>query len=87
MRPLTGGSTTPNYAAHGSPFHPVGLGSGTGYFTITQDYAVVEQVRFQMWNDAQTVLLFEMIIDAEYTFGNPTPNVDRSWGNVKTMFR
>jgi hypothetical protein len=57
-RPFTGGALTSNYAASGSLLYPVGSGSGTGFFTIIDGAVKVDQIRIQMWNDAQTRLLF-----------------------------
>jgi hypothetical protein len=68
LRPFSNGSLTPNYAAHGSPAYPSGAGSGTGSFTITGVQAVVDQVRVQMWNSAQTTLLFEAFLPVYFRF-------------------
>jgi len=67
-RPMTGSSLTPNYAASASPLYPTGSGTGTGSFTITTGNAKVDGVRFQMYNDAQTVLLLEIIIPVNYPY-------------------
>jgi hypothetical protein len=71
-RPFSNGALTPNYAAHASPLYPTSAtGSGDGYFTITSGQVVVDQIRFQMWNAAQTTLLFETFIPVHYLFGDP----------------
>ena len=67
-RPFSGGSLTPNYAAHPSPLYPVGSGSGTGNFTIKSGDAMVDQIRFQMYNADQSVMLLEFFIPIEYHF-------------------
>jgi hypothetical protein len=67
-RPFSAGALTPNYAAHGSPLYPVGSGAASGFFTISDVPALVSQIRFQMWNDAQTKLLFETKIPVSYQF-------------------
>ena len=66
-RPFTAGSLTPGYGAHGSPAHPTGEGSSTGFFTINSA-AKVDQIRFQMLNAAQTELLYEYFVDVDYEF-------------------
>ncbi len=69
VRPVTNGSLTPNYAAHGSPLYPVGSGSGDGYFTITDVPASVDQLRFEMLNADQSVQLLQFFVDVNYGFG------------------
>ena len=71
-RPFTNGALTPNYAASGSPTYTLSSGSGTGFFTITSQQAVVDQIRVQMWNLNQTVLLFEAFLPVYYRFYDPT---------------
>ena len=71
-RPFTNGALTPNYAAHGSPIYPIGGGSGSGFFTIYSGPAVVDQIRIQMWDANQTVLLFEAFLPVYYRFRSPT---------------
>ena len=67
-RPFTNGALTPNYAAHGSPVYPFGSGSGTGYFTITSGDVIVDEIRFQMWDANQTVMLLEFFVPVEYIY-------------------
>jgi hypothetical protein len=97
-RPFTNGALTPNYAAHGSPLYPIGGGSGSGFFTITSGQVVVDQIRIQMWDDAQTTLLFEAFLPVYYRFRDPTnivtniefspdtPNVFKFNQNVNLTF-
>ncbi|MHC4888469.1 MAG: right-handed parallel beta-helix repeat-containing protein, partial [Planctomycetota bacterium] len=75
-RPMTNGSTSPNYSAHSSPLYSPGNGSGTGDFTITAGDVVVDQIRFQMYNMEETVLLLEIFVPVEYHFGNSITNID-----------
>ena len=49
-RPFSGGVLTPNYGANPSPLYPVGSGTATGYFTISDLPATVDHIRIQMWN-------------------------------------
>ena len=73
LRPYTDGALTPSYAAHGSPLYPTSAtGSGTGWFTITTGPVVVDEVRIQMWNAAQTTLLFEAFLPVYYLFSDET---------------
>lgn len=67
-RPMSGGSLTPDYAAHGSPNYPIGSGSGDGYFTITAGDALVDEIQFRMFNDDQSVLLLEFFVPVHYIF-------------------
>ncbi|HEX9091318.1 MAG TPA: hypothetical protein VF831_07500, partial [Anaerolineales bacterium] len=75
-RPFTNGALSPNYAAHPSPVYPPGSGPGTGYFTITSGTVVVDQVRIQMWDPDQTVLLFEAFLPVYFRFMNGPNMVD-----------
>ncbi len=68
-RPYTNGSPTPNYAAHGSPLHPVGSGSvSTAYFTVSSGEATVDQIRFRMVNADQTQVLLEFFRAVQYHY-------------------
>jgi len=71
-RPFTNGNLTPNYAAHGSPIYKTGAGQGSGSFTISSGTVVVDQIRIQMWDAAETSLLFEAFLPVYYRFMNPT---------------
>lgn len=74
-RPMTGGVLTPNYAAHGSPLYPAGSGTATGSFTITKGKVIVDHIRIQVYNAAQTVMLDEVLIPVYYRFTSATANV------------
>ncbi|MFA4966492.1 MAG: hypothetical protein WC709_12785 [Thermoleophilia bacterium] len=67
-RPFTSGALTPNYGAHGSPIYPIGTGAASGFFTISDGTVRVDQIRLQMWNAAQTKLLFQAKIPVSYQF-------------------
>ena len=67
-RPLTGGALTPDYAAHTSALYPLGSGRASGWFTTNAGPAVVDEVQIQMWNAAETTLLFEARLPVEYQF-------------------
>ena len=71
-RPFTNGSLTPGYWAHGSILYPAGHGSGTGWFTIPYGNVAVDQIRFQMYDASETVLLRELFIPVEYRFCDGT---------------
>ena len=68
-RPFSKGSLTPNYAAHGSPLYPVGTGSGSGSFTITSGDVKVDHIRFQMWDNTNSHLIYEAFVPVCYLFG------------------
>jgi hypothetical protein len=67
-RPMTGGATTPGYGAHGSPLYPNGSASGTGFFTITLNNAIIDHIRFQMFNENQSQLLLEYFLPVDYHY-------------------
>ncbi|MCI0495220.1 T9SS C-terminal target domain-containing protein, partial [candidate division KSB1 bacterium] len=67
-RPITNGNLTPGYAAHGSPLYPVGVGNGTGSFTITGGDVVVDHIRIQMKNADQSQLLYEELFPVHYNY-------------------
>jgi hypothetical protein len=72
-RPVTGSALTPNYSACGSPLYPAGNGTGSCSFTITSGAVTVDRIRFQMWDDTQTTLLFQTFVPVNYQFrGNAT---------------
>lgn len=93
-RPMSGTSTTANYAAHASPVYPAGTGSGTGSFTITSGDATVDGIRFQMMNANQTALLLEFVVPVDYLYRahsvadiafTPVPPEGLVWNNDVTM--
>ena len=67
-RPITAGAATPGYGAHGSPLYPTGSGSGTGFFNIGSGNAVVDHIRFEMYNDNQSQLLLEFFLPVNFRF-------------------
>ena len=70
-RPFVGNSPAPNYAASPSGISPTGSGTGSQFFTITAGNVTVDRVRIQMWNAAQTTLLFEAFLPVHYEFRAP----------------
>jgi len=70
VRPVTGGSLTPNYAACASPLYAASSGSGTCTFTIASGSGpvTVDHLRFQVLNADQSALLFEALVPVSYTF-------------------
>ena len=98
VRPFSGTILSPNYAACGSPLYPIGTGTGTCSFTITSGATTVTRLRFQMWNDSQTTLLFQTFVPVSYQFkGNAnlvrslflapaTPNILLFGQNVTVRF-
>ena len=68
-RPFSKGSLTPNYAAHGSSLYLVGTGSGSGSFTIKSGDVNVDHIRFQMWNNTSSHLIYEAFVPVCYLFG------------------
>jgi hypothetical protein len=70
-RPFVGNSPAPNYAASPSGISPTGSGTRSQFFTITSGNVTVDRVRIQMWNAAQTTLLFEAVLPVHYEFRAP----------------
>lgn len=70
-RPITAGAPTANYGASGAGISPMGSGTGTQNFTISTANVKVDQIRFQMYNAAQTTVLFEAFIPVYYEFRTP----------------
>jgi hypothetical protein len=72
-RPFEGGVPRIDYAAHPSPLYSIGMGSGSGFFTILdfgQGIAHVDQIRFQVVADDDSSVLHEEFVDVDYTFGS-----------------
>jgi len=70
-RPFVGGAAAPGYAASPAGSTPTGSGTGTQWFTITSGTVTVDRIRIQMWNTAQTTLLFEAFLPVSYEFRAP----------------
>lgn len=66
--PFTNGAYTPNGGGNPSPVYPMGSGTGTGFITVLSGDVVVDQIRIQMWNQAQTELLFETFLPVYYYY-------------------
>jgi hypothetical protein len=70
-RPLFEGVLRPDYLAHPSPLYS-GMGSGSGFFTIGDTglpVAYVDEIRFQIFNADQSMLLHEIFVPVDFTFG------------------
>ncbi|MBW8041499.1 MAG: right-handed parallel beta-helix repeat-containing protein [Planctomycetes bacterium] len=89
-RPFTNGALMPAYTAHGSIVHPVGNGSGTGWFSIPYGNVAVDEIRFQMYDPCGVVLLRELFIPVLYRYCDgtcvwhvdtdaPGANTGRNW--------
>lgn len=68
VRPKTGKSLTPQYAACGSPLYAAPAGSGSCDMTITSGNVTVDGIRIQMWTKGQTQLLFSTTLPVHYKF-------------------
>ncbi len=66
-RPFTKGGLSHDYSAHGSIIHPIGEGTGSGFFTLNSEGSV-DQVRFRMWDAEQENLLLELFVEVDYYF-------------------
>lgn len=69
-RPFTDGTSTPNYAASGSPLYAVGSGGGTANFTITSGEATVDSIRFHVTNADQSQVLLDYFVPVNYHFAS-----------------
>ena len=97
-RPFTNGALTPHYGAHPSGSYTSISGSGSGWFTILSTQVVVDQIRIQMTNADQSLLLFEAFLPVYYRFRDSsnivthitlrpdTPNVFQYSKNVTLAF-
>jgi hypothetical protein len=72
IRPITGTTTTSNYAASGSSQYK-GQGNATATFTITEGNTQVDKLRVQVYNSTQSRLLFEFYFPVSYTFAPNLP--------------
>lgn len=68
IRPFTGGALTPAYAAAITPLYPTGSGTDTTTFHLTAGTNVhIDQLRIQVFNSDQSVMLLETFVDVDYT--------------------
>ncbi len=68
VRPFTGNTLTPSYAASGSPIY-TNSGSAAASFSITAGTNVkVDKLRIQVYNPDQSELLYEFFENVSYTF-------------------
>jgi len=67
-RPFTDGALTPGYSASGMTAI-AGEGTGTQWFTFNAGDHHVDQVRFQVWNPAQTQLWLQFFVPVDLTWG------------------
>jgi hypothetical protein len=68
-RPFNNGSLAPGYNAQGSPAYPPGDGSGTSWFGFANSDQEVDQIRFQVYNNDQSQLLFEYFVNTTHFWG------------------
>lgn len=68
-RPFTNGNPTPGYSASGSPIY-MGSGTANGTFTINTGVAVVDEIRIEVYNADQSLLLRRMWVPVNFHFGS-----------------
>jgi len=68
VRPMTGGSDTPNYIHSGSGFMPAGSGSAERWLSITSGDVVVDHYRLAMYSYDWSELLLEIMLPMTYYF-------------------
>ncbi len=91
-RPFHGGALEGGYTASGSDVLPTPGGSADQWFRYNSGAHHVDQVRFQMWNADQTVLLLEFFTPVDLTWGPHgvanfalTPGTPEHLGNEQTV--
>jgi hypothetical protein len=91
-RPFHGGALAGGYVASGSDVLPTPGGSGDQWFRYDSGTHHVDQVRFQMWNATQTVLLLEFFTQVDLTWGphglanfTLTPGAPEHLGSPQTV--
>ncbi len=68
IRPFTEGALTPSYAAEITPLYPTGSGTDTTAFHLTAGTNVhIDQLRIQVFNADQSVMLLETFVDVDFT--------------------
>lgn len=76
-RPVTDGSLTPGYGAHGSPLYAAGSdGTASGFFQIGSGtgQTIIDEVRFRVLNGDQSELLGEFFVDTNFKIGEALPD-------------
>jgi hypothetical protein len=91
-RPFHGGALEGGYTASGSDVLPTPGGSTDQWFRFNSGAHHVDQVRFQMWNATQTVLLLEFFTPVDLTWGphglanfTLTPGTPENLGSAQTV--
>ncbi|MBN2736030.1 MAG: hypothetical protein JXR70_03555 [Spirochaetales bacterium] len=70
IRPMTGGSLTPGYAASGSALF-TGIGTGTSFFRITAGNNLhIDQLRIQVLDPDTNAVLLQSFVNVDYTVRN-----------------
>jgi hypothetical protein len=72
-RPMTGNSTSPNYAASPSQLYTTNFGVGSQYFTITTGDVKVDKIRFRIYDKSKTKLLYQKFIDVKFRYPTCLP--------------
>lgn len=68
-RPFTNGNLTPAYSASGSPLY-TGSGTANSTFTINMGTVVVDEIRIEVFNADQSVLLRRLWVPVNFRFGS-----------------
>lgn len=91
-RPYHDGELEGGYVASGSDVLPTPAGSASQWFRFDTGPHEVDQVRIQMWNATQTVLLLQLFVPVDLTWGphglsdfTLTPGTPENLGNEQTV--
>ena len=72
VRPFSGVQLAPGYAACGSPVY-TGTGTASCAISLTSGPTLVDKLRVQMWNTAQTILLYEAFLPVGLLWSGAAP--------------
>jgi len=85
VQPFTNGALSFPYIGRVSPLQPAGKGNGTSFLAAPPMSVVVDQLRFQMYNADESVLLLEVFVPVEYHCGNSITNISLSPPSPATL--
>ena len=71
--PLHGEVMPDHHAWSGSTVLPTGAGSGSSFFTFTEGTAVIDNMRFRMYNSDLSEVLLELFVPVDFQFISTTP--------------
>ncbi len=86
--PFSDGSKTPHSSWSPSPFSPPGTGSDTTDFNVLSGNAVVDSIRFRMYDSTLSEVLFEFFVPVDFYYGSGIPvGVKKYNSDISSSFR